>query len=332
MRWLVLIVLLLGTAFPAQARGTSFDTDEQQIQQAAERLERLHSLLVLVDGEPAFEHVVRGPGLDTPVNIKSLSKTILAALVGSAIDRNLIAGVDQPVIGLLRDRVPDDASPGVHQITVGNLLSMQSGLKPTFGNQYGAWVNSDNWVAYVLRQPFVGEPGGRMRYSTGNSHLLSAALVEQTGRSTLSLAREWLGAPLGITIPDWMQDPQGIHFGGNQMRLSPRALARFGEMVRAGGTWEGQEILSSRWIERSWIPRGRSQFHNGHYGYGWFITELAGYQAYYGWGFGGQALYLLPELAMTVVMISDPTPPSPGHAPIRELEGLILEYLIPAVD
>ena len=73
-----------------------------------------------------------------------------------------------------------------------------------------------------------------MLYSTGSYHLLSAALTQASGRSTLALARDWLGEPLGIEIPPWTRDPQGFYLGGNNMMLSPRALLRFGEMYRAG--------------------------------------------------------------------------------------------------
>lgn len=322
-RWVAFAVCLLVSP---QVFGANAVLPGQVVADVRDRvsaLERFHSLLVLHRGEPVIEHVARGPGLETPVNIKSLSKTVLATLVGIAIDRGVIRGAGQPVTELLGPRVPADAPPGIDAVTVGHLLSMQAGLERVSGSGYGAWVSSDNWVEYVLSRPMVGEPGGRMRYSTGNTHVLSAALVEQTGRSTLALARDWLGEPLQITIPDWQRDPQGVHFGGNNMRLSPRALARFGEMIRQGGRYSGTRVVSEAWIRASWQPRGRSRFNNDQYGYGWFITELSGHTAYYGWGFGGQMLYVVPELALTVVMTSDPTPPSSGTAYLRRLEDVV---------
>lgn len=101
---------------------------------------------------------------------------------------------------------------------------MQAGLRRTSGRYYGDWVKSNNWVGYVLTRPFVDEPGGRMLYSSGNTYLLSAALTESTGRTTLDVARDWLGEPLGITFLPWGQDPQGIYLGGNNMMLSPGAV------------------------------------------------------------------------------------------------------------
>ncbi len=329
-RWVQWRVAALSVALVVAGTAPVAAADWTTAEERFAALERSRALLVLVDGEPVVEQVVAGPGLARPVNIKSLSKVVISALVGAAIDREVLQGVEQPVTALLGERVPPEADPRVAAITVGHLLSMQSGLERTSGGNYGAWVSSDDWVAYVLERPFVAEPGGRMGYSTGNSHLLSAALVEQTGESTLALARAWLGDPLNVAIPDWLQDPQGVHFGGNEMRLSPRALARFGEMMRRGGQVDGTRVVPPDWVEATWTPRTRSHFNDDRYGYGWFITELAGYDAYYGWGFGGQMLYVVPELALTVAMTSDPTPPSSGTRYLRRLEAIVAEALIPA--
>jgi CubicO group peptidase (beta-lactamase class C family) len=115
-------------------------------------------------------------------------------------------------------------------------------------------------VAHALSRPFVDAPGGGMLYSTGSSHLLSAILTRASGRSTLDLARDWLGEPLGIGFPPWDRDPQGVYLGGNNMALSPRELLRFGELYRQGGELDGRRILSEAWVETSWTPRTRSVF------------------------------------------------------------------------
>lgn len=286
--------------------------DRQAIIARAGSLSRLHSLLVLHEGRPVVEHVVNGPGLSAPAALKSLSKTILSALAGIAIERSVVEGVDQPIVELLGSRVPKGVAGGLDGITLGHALSLQTGLRSTSGRYYGAWVQSENWVAHALTRPMVDKPGGRMIYSTGSTHLAGAALVEASGRSLLSLAREWLGEPLEVRIPDWMRDPQGIHFGGNEMRLSPRALARFGEAYRRDGAVDGRQVIPQRWIEASWKPRGRSPWSGDQYGYGWFISELADQRSYHGRGYGGQALFVIPAAALTIVVTSDPAPPSNG--------------------
>lgn len=280
---------------------------------AAQRLEPLHNIVVAHQGEIIHEHHQSGPAVDQPVNIKSLSKTVLAALVGAAIEEGIIQSVEQPVVDLLGSLVPADADPKVEEISVGHLLSMQAGLERTSGDNYSAWVASRNWVAYVLSRPFEDEPGGIMLYSTGSSHLLSASLTQASGESTLALARRLLGEPLDIRIPAWPRDPQGIYFGGNNMRLSPLALIQIGELYRNNGRVDDQRVLPEGWVETSWKSRGTSKWTGHGYGYGWFSTRIADELVYYGRGFGGQALYVVPSRDLTVVITSNPHPPSPGR-------------------
>lgn len=299
----------------------------------AERLPRLRSLLVLRDGEMLASHRFNGgPPLDRPVNIKSASKTVLSALAGIAIDRGVLDGTDQPVLPLLRADAPANPDPRLSRLTVDHLLSMRAGLDRTSGANYGAWVASRNWVRYALARPFVDEPGGRMLYSTGSSHLLSAALTRASGRSTHALAVEWLGTPLGIAIPQWPRDPQGIYFGGNDMLVSPLALARFGELYRRGGTIDGKRVLSPEWIERSWTVRAQSPWSGNGYGYGWFIQDVGSHPVRFAWGYGGQMLYVVPSLALTVVMTSDPSPHPREESHVGDLHRLLAEHIIPAAE
>ncbi|RFF30189.1 serine hydrolase domain-containing protein [Wenzhouxiangella sediminis] len=321
-------ILIVALCAAAPLHATAFTPEQRRaIVEQADALPRLYSLLVLHEGEPVIEHVRTGPDLDSPASLKSLSKTILSALAGIAIERGIVEGPDQPLVELLGDRVPRAVDPQVGEITLGHALALQTGLRSTSGRYYGAWVQSENWVAHALTRPMVDEPGGEMIYSTGSTHLAGAALVEASGSSLLKLARDWLGEPLDLRIPDWMRDPQGIHFGGNQMRMSPRALARFGEAYRLGGTVDGKRVVPESWIEASWTPRGRSPWSNDLYGYGWFIDRLSGVKAYYGRGYGGQALFVVPDAALTIVVISDPSPPSYGgyFDRIKRLAASIVE-------
>lgn len=289
----------------------------------AKQTDRLHSLLVLHRGEPVVELVRAGPGLNRPANIKSVSKTVLSVLAGMAIERGLIEGLDTPLVDILGDRFPANATPGAETITFGQALAMQIGLESTSGRNYGRWVQSDDWVAHVLTRPMIDRPGGRMIYSTGSTHLAAAALVEASGQDLASLAREWLGEPLNIQISDWLTDPQGVHFGGNEMNLSPRALARIGELYRQGGRMNGQRLISPDWIEQSWDANGRSPWTGDSYGYGWFITEIEGLIVYYGRGFGGQALFVVPAAELTVAITSNPNPPSAGGRQFGQLRDLV---------
>jgi CubicO group peptidase (beta-lactamase class C family) len=296
----------------------------------AAALPSLHTLLVARAGKEQLGQVFRGPGLDRPVNVKSVSKSVMSALAGAAIARGILEGVDQRVAPLLGELVPADADPRVRAITIDHLLTMRAGLERTSGRNYGRWVNSPDWVRFALSRPFVDQPGGRMLYSTGSYHLLSAVLTRAAGQSTLALARAWLGEPLGIEIPPWTRDPQGFYLGGNNMALAPRALLRFGEMYRQSGAYAGRQVLPASWIEASWIPRVRSPFTGHQYGYGWFIARARGLPVCYAWGYGGQMIYIVPALALTVVMTSDPTAPSGRNGYVRELHALVADGIVPA--
>ncbi|MHB9878088.1 serine hydrolase domain-containing protein [Pacificimonas sp. ICDLI1SI03] len=299
---------------------------------AAEELPRLRSLIIMRDGETLAERRFHdGPPLDQPINIKSASKSVLSALTGIAIAKGVLSGTDQPILSVLRDQAPRDGDAFLQEVTVGHLLSMQAGLERTSGPNYGAWVTSSNWVRDALARPFVDEPGGQMLYSTGSSHLLSAMLTEASGRSTHELAQEWLAVPLGIDIPRWTQDPQGIYLGGNNMLMSPRGLARFAEMYRQGGLIDGQQVVPAEWIEESWTPRTRSPWSGNAYGYGWFLSEAGGHPLRFGWGYGGQMLYIVPDLALTVVMTSSADAQRDGGH-IQALHSLLADGIVPAAE
>jgi len=111
--------------------------------------------------------------LDTPVNIKSASKTIIDALVGIAIDRGMIKNVDQPILPLLRNRAPDPLDPKVATITLDHLLSMRAGLERTSGSQnYGRWVTSPNWIHYALTRPLSTSRAARCLFDGQHAHVV----------------------------------------------------------------------------------------------------------------------------------------------------------------
>lgn len=297
----------------------------------AGHLDQLRAVAVWCGGEEIAAQGFHGFGPDDPANIKSASKSIISALAGMAIGRGLLEGVDQPIAPILRDQLPPDPDPRLNQITLGHLLSMQAGLERQSGANYGRWVSSNNWVQAALAAPFTDEPGGRMQYSTASTHLISAILTRVSRRPTLSLARDWLGAVPGFSISSWDQDPQGIYLGGNQMCMSTRSLLAFGALYAAEGRAGGRQILRPDWIEASWKPRTRSVFIGRGYGYGWFLGWLERRQIRYGWGYGGQVIYVAPakgdDPAVAIAVTSDPDQPSAGTGYRDQLHDLARQIL-----
>ncbi|RTL93063.1 class C beta-lactamase-related serine hydrolase [Ancylobacter aquaticus] len=291
-------------------------------------LEPLRTVIVSKDGETLAARGYEGGRVDRPTNIKSASKSILAMLAGIAIDKGVLEGPDQKIAPLLKADLPDDPDPRLYAITLGNLLSMQAGLERTSGAYYGAWIASPNWVRAALARPFVDEPGGQMLYSTGSSHLVSAILTRASGRSTRTLARDWLGPIEGFDIADWEQDRQGIYFGGNQMAMRPTALLAFTECCRnEGRNRAGQQVIPPDWIAQCWQARTQSRFTGDAYGYGWFTRDIDGARAHYGWGYGGQMLYVVPERDVSLVMTSTTDAPSGRTGHRDDLHALAGEML-----
>jgi len=280
------------------------------------QLPRLHSLLISQRGELVFEEYYNGKNRTQPANLKSASKSVISALVGIAIDQGLIDNVQQDIGNFFPEYPEQMGDQSKQQITIEDLLTMQSGLETTSNRNYGKWVLSDNWVEFILNQPMVAPAGERMIYSTGSTHLLSAILSKVSGMDTKSYAQENLAAPLGFSLAYWSKDPQGIYFGGNDMEMTPRNMLSFGRLYLDQGVRDGQQVISSDWVNDSHqahatSPRGQGRF----YGYGWWIRDLADMLVPVAWGYGGQLIFVVKEYELVIVATSDsnPGPERRGH-------------------
>jgi CubicO group peptidase (beta-lactamase class C family) len=270
----------------------------------AAQLPRLRSLIVSHKGQIVFERYYNGARAAQAANIKSASKSIISALVGIAIAKGHIKGIDQ-TLGQYFPELAKDPEKRKPAITIEDLLTMRSGLESTSGRNYGAWVQSRNWVRYVLQQPMTDPPGTRVEYSTGTTHLLSAIITKATKRSTWQFAQEELAKPLGFSLAKWTTDPQGIYFGGNEMSMTPRQMVAFGELYRNDGRVGQRAIVPKSWIDQTRVPRGRSRWGSDReYGYGFWIREFAGHDSYYAWGYGGQFIFIIPAKDLVVVTTS----------------------------
>lgn len=289
----------------------------------------MRSLLVHWKGDLVRETYFFGATPAGRANIKSASKSIISALVGIAIGQGRIKSVHQTIGELL----PSDTrglDSVKRAITVEDLLSMRAGLQSTSFDNYGTWVTSRNWVRNALGRPMVAEPGGAMVYSTGSSHLLSAILTRVTRMSTYQFAQRNLAAPLGITLRPWQTDPQGIYFGGNDMYLTPRDMLKVGTLYLNGGRVASRQVVPSAWIDSSFVPRTTSPFNGNRYGYGWWSRSAHGFDIRYAWGYGGQFIFVVPELQLVVVATSDPNASRYwGHT--DALHALLEDEIIPAV-
>ncbi|MDZ7807725.1 MAG: serine hydrolase [Gracilimonas sp.] len=267
---------------------------------------------------------------DYPYNIKSASKSIITLLVGIAVDRGDIS-IDETLGDHFPEYFASEPNTRKESITIRNMLSMQSGLETTSFYNYGRWVISDDWVEFQLDQPLEEEPGGKMVYSTGISHLLSVVITKATDMSTKAFAEKYLFGPLNIQVGGWDRDPQGYYMGGNNMALTPLDLMKIGQLMLNGGSWNDEQIVSKEWVRDSFQTYTRSNFNPYDYGYMWWIRSVAGYDVYFAWGFGGQYIYIIPELNSVAVITSflgNATQRRTYKEPIFELlEKNIIPYL-----
>jgi CubicO group peptidase (beta-lactamase class C family) len=302
-----------------------------EARKTASELKQLRSLLVSWRGDLILEHYVTGVTADTLANIKSASKSVIAALVGAALDRGLIASVSEPIATFFPElRRDEDARK--QTITVEHMLTMQSGLESTSGDGYGRWVRSRNWVRYVLNRPLVSAPGTSMEYSTGTSHVLSALLTKVSKKSTRDFAQEVLSGPLGFSLARWQRDPQGIYFGGNNMLMTPRQMVAFGELYLNRGRVGDREVLSADWIDSSCVPRTRSRWDSDRlYGYGWWIRQLGDWKACFAWGFGGQYVFVFRDLELVIAITSSTDVSDERFGYRRRLFDLLERHVLPAV-
>ena len=327
MRFRVLLCICLAAVSLSAAPQSGPDFSSART--AAASLPQLHGLVISHENTRVFEYYAPKYSATRLANIKSASKSIIAALVGVAIDRKLIRSVDEPIVRWFPE-LKKDKDPRKQAITIEDLLTMRSGLASTSGENYGSWVTSRNWVRYALDRPMVSDPGTSMEYSTGTSHILSAILTKVTKRSTHQFAQEALGQPLGIRLARWPRDPQGIYFGGNEMLMTPRQMIEVGELWLHGGRVGKQQIVSEAWVDVSCRPVTRSRWdRDREYGRGWWIQDFGGHRACFAWGYGGQYIFVFRELDLVVAITSSATVSEDRWGYRRQLFNLLEEHVLP---
>lgn len=323
---ILFVWLLLLPVVTASAPDFRFDAAIR----TGESMPRLYSMLVNWKGTTVLEKYFNGSGPEKIVNIKSASKSVISALVGIAIAEGHIKNLDQPLVDFFGEEVITE--PDKQSIRIRDLLTMQAGLASTSSRNYGAWVQSRDWIAYTLKQPMLAPPGTAMQYSTGNTHLLSAILTRTTGMDTLQYARKTLAEPLGFHLPAWPRDPQGIYFGGNDMELTARQMLAFGQLYLNRGKYKDMQIIPAEWVEHSLQRHASSPREEGrYYGYGWWLEDMAGFETQYAWGYGGQFIVLVPALDLVVVTTSSSHPDPERRAHRRKLDDLIQTHIIRTV-
>jgi CubicO group peptidase (beta-lactamase class C family) len=219
----------------------------------------------------------------------------ISALIGIALREGYIHSLNQKLVEFYPEYITPTSDPRIKDITIEHLLTMTSGFEqePSLG---------EDWFKSMLEQPVSDEPGQVFHYNSAAEHLLSGILTRSTHLTALEFANKHLFQPLGIPLPSWETDPQGNNVGGDGLSLRPRDMAKIGYLYLHQGLWDGQQLVPAEWVQASTEEHAKADFWSGSYGYLWWVTALEGHGAYYAAGFGGQYIYVIPDLDLVVVI------------------------------
>lgn len=284
------------------------------------RAPKLSSLLIVRSGDIVLEQYFGGRKADEAKEVYSVTKSVIATLIGIAIDNGFIRGVDVSLSEFFPEQEPDNASPDKARLTLENILTMTTGYRWS-EDDIDTLYNSPDWTQFMLDLPVEQPPGSQFNYCTGCSHLLSAVLQRATGMDAHAFARQFLFEPIGIRDSQWSGDTQGMPIGGWGLQLTPRDLARFGYLHLHQGMWDGRQVVSPKWVQTATKIHVLLEEGWG-YGYQWWIRDSI--QGYAALGMDGQMVAIIPAADLVVVF----TAVEADH----EVEFKMIEdYILPAV-
>jgi CubicO group peptidase (beta-lactamase class C family) len=267
----------------------------------------IRSIFVAKDAHAVWEW--HEADADRPSAVYSCTKSVLATLIGIAVDEGHIASIDQP----LGDYLPHaqlHGSDKLANVKLKHLLAMTPGFDwPDFDKPYKQLKQAEDGIRYVLERPIVHEPGEAFTYNSGGSHLLAAVLSNAVKQDPLEYAKTVLFEPLGIRRVKW-NEHQGLIEGGTGLHLSSHDLAKLGILYANNGSWGGRQVVSPEWVNVATRPHSKGLANYkpsiyGQYGYHWWVSsgqspEVPHY--YFAFGYGGQYLAVAPEHHLVAVV------------------------------
>ena len=307
----------------------------------------INGIVIVRNGYIAYEKYYNGYGPDDMHHMTSVTKSVISALVGIAINAGYIQSVEQKVLDFFPEYIPDVADSQKREVTIRHLLTMTTPYPfEDWHEPLDKLCMQPDWVKYTL--DMLGQKGtlGAFKYSTAGAHLLSAIITRSTGRSAREFANERLFKSIGMkVIPDhemksfgfedlfgknvkgWVKDPNGNSTGGWGLTLTPRDMARFGFLYLNNGLWNNQQIISKAWVDESTTPHSETRIVElvAKYGYLWWLREEDGVFAYLAQGDGGNVICYIPKKDLVVAIASE------FIMNPRDRWILIKEHIIPAV-
>jgi len=266
----------------------------------------------------------------------SVAKSFSSALVGIAVGRGLIKGVDETVASYYPQWQTPETPEAKKKMTIKDLLTMRSGLQWNEDDYYKDRSKNDvyimidsakDYIQYVLNKPIIHDPGTHWYYSSGDSTLLSGILEKSTGMTAFEFGRRYLFEPLGLTDIIWLADPAGHTITAWGIQGTLREFAKFGYLYLEKGRWEDKQVVPRNWIEESARPVSEEV---KKYGYQWWRLPALENSAkseippdiLFAWGIFTQQIFILPTEDLLIVRLGHD--PDPTHDEWREAEFLTL--------
>jgi CubicO group peptidase (beta-lactamase class C family) len=283
---------------------------------------KIRSVIIIRNNKLVLETYVHPYNRNVMHDVKSVSKSIISAVVGISLDRRIFKNLDQKVSEFFPEYFPEGEDPRKREINLRDLLMMSAGLDLDENGQVMREIMAQNdWIRATFAQPMIADSIRSFNYCTFLTHTMSAILTRASGKSLFELSNNFLFEPLGISRIHWEKGPQGYYFGGDKLWLTPPDMAKFGFLFLNNGKWEKKQIVSDKWVTES--TQNQFEIFNkdgfSGYGYWWWLAEDGSYLAR---GFGGQIISVYPELNMVVVFTG---------ADNNHWRMLTREYILPAV-
>ena len=285
-----------------ESQGLDADSIEKAVDRAAS-LNNFYALLVVKNQKLVVEEYFKGKKSSDLFHLRSVTKNVTSALAGIAFGDQLLDGLEQSIQPFFPDQVQGDKSA----ITLGHLLNMTSGF------QWDEDVEVLDLIEHriadpvdnVLSRSLTSTPGSTFNYNSASPHIVSYIIRQQANQSFLDYAKKELFDPLGIEQFAWTKDPQGAVWAGFGLQLRARDLARFGQLYLNNGAWQGKQIVPESWVEMSANAQVDIPGAGSDYSLQWWISGSLDTPLYFGLGYGGQVLMLLPEKNMMVIALQE---------------------------
>jgi len=286
-----------------------------------ENLWSLRSLLVFRNGRLISEAYLKDEADITQRHIVwSCTKQVMGVISGIAIDRGLIANVNDPLSSYFDSEIQNHQDKA--DITIKSLLTMKSGIDYSNEDQSDELLRQipDNSVEFILDRPINAPQGTEFHYNDGNPHLMSALIQKMADKPVDEYADEVFFSKIEMTNYNWVRYKDGVSLGGFGIETTPRELSKIALCVADSGRWKGQQIISLDWIDKMTSVQTQIDNFEFSFGYFWWIDESR--NVYFMWGVGGQFAFIAPDKNLVVAMTSFPN--TKGEYEIQADEALVI--------